>query len=180
MPLSLLHHARVNIAINPWYFCCRIIKMKLFFININHTILIGIKMDKSDRSQDYNNYGYYERHRVLLFNSKFNLWKYWLFIEKKAPKLPKIVYFHRPLTKLQEGNVFTHVCHAVHVPYTPPLGPDRNGHHTPLPYHKSGRYTSYWNVFLFYYMMSSSVWKSPTCNLISGILNKYHSEQIIF
>ena len=40
-------------------------------------------------------------------------------LSKRRQKLPKIVYFHRPLTKLQEGNAFTHVCHAVHVPYTP-------------------------------------------------------------
>ena len=74
-----------------------------------------------------------------------------------------------PATKLQQGNVFTHVCHSVHggVCHTHPRWADTPWADTPPPRANippdrhplcavhagirstSGRYASYWNAFLF-------------------------------
>ena len=53
-------------------------------------------------------------------------------------------FHYRPQTKLREGNVFTPVCESVH------RGVSVLGDLCTV---KSGRYASYWNAFLFKYLI---------------------------
>ena len=71
--------------------------------------------------------------------------------------------YYRPQTKLRKGNVFTPVCHSVHIGGVhPPLADTPLSRHPPGRHppgrhpcpgdgHCSGQYASYWNAFLFFH-----------------------------
>ena len=73
---------------------------------------------------------------------------------------PSVAFYRLPATKLQEGNVFTSVCHefcpqgGMHAPppHAPPATHDPYPMHAPPPYYEmrsmSGQYASYWNASL--------------------------------
>ena len=71
------------------------------------------------------------------------------------PRITRRSIWHnyRPPTKLREGNVFTGVCHSAHGGGNGELYPRDHasslGLYPPPTNHKSRRYASYWNAFLF-------------------------------
>ena len=68
-----------------------------------------------------------------------------------------ISYFHRPQTKLREGDVFTPVCDSVHRGSMHDRGACMageyvwwgRGFHARETATEAGVYTSYWNAFLY-------------------------------